>query len=190
MVDISEPFRDSNILELLMDKKFKVYVYDPEVDASKFAITTLLENECEIVDEINESDIAIAPLLNKKLTKQQYEAPTIGTLIFHPSLLPRHRGPDAIKWAYRMNESYTGVTWFWCSEGYDEGDICDQEIVELNKEVKPGAFYSAEILPAMQRTLGRIIRDLKVGIIRRVPQNHTAATYESKIHLSKENACI
>jgi methionyl-tRNA formyltransferase len=167
--------------EIYYGKELRIFVYNPDTAAGQAALNVIREEGHILVNNPETADLALAPLLNKKLLNEEYSSPKYGTLIFHPSLLPRHRGPDAIKWAYRLNESYTGVTWFWCSEGYDEGDICEQEIIPLDTLLRPGEFYEKEVLPALVRSLRRVLQNISRGIIRRVPQYHPAATYESKI---------
>ena len=44
-------------------------------------------------------------------------APTHGTIQYHPSLLPRHRGPSAINWAIIQGDAKTGVAIFWPDDG-------------------------------------------------------------------------
>ena len=53
--------------------------------------------------------------------------PRLGTVCFHPSLLPEHRGPSAISWAIRSGKQRTGISIFWPNEGLDEGDILLQK---------------------------------------------------------------
>src|SRR5690348_10662748 len=67
---------------------------------------------------------ALAPRLTRKLPADEYGLPLYGTLIFHPSVLPYHRGPDAIRWAVHLRERVSGVTWFWCRDGLDNGPVC------------------------------------------------------------------
>jgi methionyl-tRNA formyltransferase len=126
-------------------------------------------------------DLAIAPLLTRIIPAGELEAPAIGTLIFHPSPLPYGRGASAIKWAYRRGEPVTAATWFWANDGIDAGDICEQEIVRIDHNVRPREFYERDIIPAMTRTLARALDDISRGVIRRVPQVERHATYDSKI---------
>ena len=175
----------TSLYELYYGKQLKVFIYNPDCKASELAKDLIISYGHEIVNQPSLAHFAIAPLLTHKLTPEQFNAPRYGTLIFHPSLLPRHRGADAIKWAYKLGELYTGVTWFWCSEGYDTGDICEQEIVTLDKTLSPREFYDSVILPAMSETLKRILENISFGIIRRVKQNESAATYEPKIEKLK-----
>lgn len=160
----------------------RVFVYGdkalPIIDAC------LAELACRGVDMVanaEQADLAVAPLLTVKLSKEDLVAPSIGTLIFHPSLLPRHRGRDAIKWAYRLKETYTGATWFWADSGLDTGDICEMEVLAIDPVKPPREFYNRLVIPACVRMLGYIISDIQNGVIRRRPQQHEHATYESPI---------
>lgn len=127
------------------------------------------------------ADVAIAPLLNKKLSVQQINEPVFGTLIFHPSPLPYGRGASAIKWAYKRHEPITAATWFWADEGFDTGDICEQEIVRIDYDLRPRDFYTKHILPAMLRTLERALKDLDKGIKRCIPQVEMYSSYDKRL---------
>jgi len=62
----------------------------------------LVEKEHRHEPDIHKADLAIAPLLTTFLATEEILMPRMGTLVFHPSLLPRHRGGDAIKWAFKL----------------------------------------------------------------------------------------
>ena len=86
-----------------------------------------------------------------------------------------------IRWAYRRQEPITAATWFLADSGLDTGDICEQEIVKIDYDLRPREFYEQEIIPAMQRTLKRCLNDLQKGIKRRVPQIEKYATFDKRI---------
>lgn len=124
--------------------------------------------------------LAIAPSLQRKLPKVEYEAPELGTLIFHPSMLPLERGPDAVRWAIADRAAHTGVTWFWCGEGYDDGPICEQEMVAIPSGSTAGRLYKDVLIPAGLRSLERALVSIAAGVVRRVEQDKAAATYRGK----------
>lgn len=132
-----------------------------------------------LVETPAEALVALAPLLRRKLSGEELDAPGIGTLIFHPSLLPRHRGPDAIRWTLHSGETYSGVTWFWANEGLDTGPVCEQEIVALDPVERPAELYERKMTPAGLRALRRALLDISVGHVRMAEQSEAAATYES-----------
>jgi methionyl-tRNA formyltransferase len=138
----------------------------------------------EIVQTPEEADLAVAPMLKRILTEEQLNGPKLGTLIFHPSLLPRHAGPDAIKWAFRQGEKYTGATWFWGEKMLDGGDICEQEVLEILPGETPRQFYQRAVIPSALQLLKYAINDISNGHIRRRPQRIEARTYEPSLALS------
>ncbi|MQA94476.1 MAG: formyl transferase [Streptosporangiales bacterium] len=167
------------------DGRLNVFVHEldkaDETPIIKATAEVLDRHGCVVVDDESAADVAVAPLLTRKLPSQRLYAPALGTLIFHPSLLPRHRGPDAIRWAYRLKEPYTGATWFWADEKFDAGDICEMEVLDIRDGERPREFYERAVLPSAIRMLGWILTDLANGVVRRRPQNEEAATYESAI---------
>jgi methionyl-tRNA formyltransferase len=126
-------------------------------------------------------DVAVAPLLTDRLTKDELQYPAFGTLIFHPSPLPYGRGVSAIRWAYRRREPITAATWFWANEYLDAGDICEQEIIKIDYNLRPRTFYEQEILPAMIRTLERAVNAISAGYRRKIPQIEQYSTYDGII---------
>ncbi|MCL2563131.1 MAG: hypothetical protein FWE08_03750 [Oscillospiraceae bacterium] len=141
----------------------------------------LVEKEHRHEPDIHKADLAIAPLLTTFLATEEILMPRMGTLVFHPSLLPRHRGGDAIKWAFKLGEAYSGVTWFWPDEGIDSGDICEQEVVGILPGESPREFYQRAVIPAAVRSLGRALEGVASGMPRRVPQQLEHGSYEPRI---------
>lgn len=141
---------------------------------------TILECGCKVARGDCIPDVAVAPLLTRKIGLDEISRPYNGTLIFHPSPLPYGRGADSIKWAYRRKEPITAATWFWADDGLDTGDICEQEIVKIDYDLRPREFYEREIIPAMKRTLQRCLKGLMVGRARRIPQIERYATFDRK----------
>jgi len=160
----------------------KVYIYgDSGIPVVDLCTQCVHRHGMMIVPTAGECDVALAPLLTIKLELAELRAPRLGTLIFHPSLLPRHRGRDAIKWAFRCKETYSGATWFWADNGFDTGAICEQEILSIDQGESPRDFYSRAVIPSAVRLLGYILEDLKNGVVRKRPQMHEYATYEPPI---------
>jgi len=154
---------------------------DRELPIVRACLDSLERRKTVLVDQMAGADVALAPLLTKLLPPEETGKLKLGVLIFHPSLLPRHRGPDSIKWAFKLGEAYTGATWFWADEGYDTGDICEQEVLALVPGESPREFYERAVIPSAVRMLGYIVDDLDHGVARRRPQQNENATYEHKI---------
>src|SRR6185437_7534231 len=73
--------------------------------------------------------------------------PTHGSIQYHPSLLPRHRGPSSINWPIIAGESLTGVTIFWPDEELDHGPILLQKEVVIEPDASLGDVYFEHLFP-------------------------------------------
>lgn len=56
-----------------------------------------------------------------------------GGIGFHPSLLPRHRGVDSVRWTIKMGDAVTGASIYRLAEKCDGGDILLRRIVFVDK---------------------------------------------------------
>ncbi|HEU0221590.1 MAG TPA: methionyl-tRNA formyltransferase [Paracoccaceae bacterium] len=105
--------------------------------------------------------------------------PRMGSICFHPSLLPRHRGPSSINWAILMGETRTGLTWFYPTDGLDEGDILLQWECEIGPDETLGELYFGKIFPAGVDSVLEVAELFRAGRPPRRPQEEARATYES-----------
>ena len=68
----------------------------------------------------------------KKLPKEVFSIPVLGTINLHASLLPDYRGAAPINWVLINNERITGVTTFFINEKIDHGDIILKQEILIN----------------------------------------------------------
>jgi methionyl-tRNA formyltransferase len=101
-----------------------------------------------------------------------------GVLCFHPSMLPRHRGGDAVYWTFKMGDSESGVTWFWVDEGIDTGPIAIQGSVPIPPESSPGKLYYDTLVPLGARLFEDLLAKLERGERPSETQDESIATYE------------
>jgi len=121
------------------------------------------------------ADIAVVVAYGQILPASLLEAPRLGTLNVHASLLPRHRGPAPIEWTILSGDPETGVTIMQMDAGVDTGPILTQERVAI------AADESAGRLEGMLATVGgrllvRSLEDYVAGRIRPMPQPAEGAT--------------
>jgi methionyl-tRNA formyltransferase len=105
--------------------------------------------------------------------------PRFGSICFHPSLLPKHRGPSSINWAIIGGATKTGLTYFWPSDGLDEGDILLQKEVDVGPDDTLGAVYFQKIFPLGIEATLEAIDLVRAGNPPRIPQDESQASYES-----------
>ena len=73
--------------------------------------------------------------------------PQHGTIQFHPSLLPAHRGPSSINWPIILGRRETGLSIFRPVDGLDEGPIILQKKIEIGLDDTLGSIYFDQIFP-------------------------------------------
>jgi methionyl-tRNA formyltransferase len=105
----------------------------------------------------------------------------LGGVGFHPSLLPLHRGRDAIKWAVKMGDKVTGGSVYWLSKNVDGGAIAAQDYCFINSGDTAGSLWVEKIQPMGLKLIARVLTDLSNGIIVAEPQDNSLATWEPSL---------
>jgi len=114
-------------------------------------------------------DFISAKMLNK--TK-------LGAIGYHPSLLPRHRGRDAIRWAIKMGDVITGGSVYWLNQNVDAGAIAAQDWCWVTPEDDATSLWQEKLQPMGLRLLEKVIKDIDGGTLVRIPQDEAIATWE------------
>ncbi len=104
--------------------------------------------------------------------------PTHGTIQFHPSLLPLHRGPSSINWAIIQGRTETGLTIFRPTDGLDEGAVILQKKVDVSADDTLGSVYFDKIYPAGLAALTEAADAVVAGKATETIQDESQATYE------------
>ncbi len=105
--------------------------------------------------------------------------PTRGTIQYHPSLLPRHRGPSSINWPIIQGATKTGLSIFWPDNGLDTGPILMQKEVEVGENDTLGTVYFDKLFPLGVEAMIESIDMVRAGTAPRIVQDESQKTYES-----------
>jgi methionyl-tRNA formyltransferase len=106
------------------------------------------------------------------------EHPPLGTIQYHPSLLPRHRGASAINWAVINGEPTTGLTIFWPDEGLDTGPILLQKQVTIEPGDTLGTVYFNKLFHLGVEAVVEAVQLVKQGNAPRIVQDLSQGEYE------------
>ena len=72
-------------------------------------------------------DLQVMAFVTLFVPEEFLNIPTQGSIQYHPSLLPKYRGPSAINWPIIKGETETGLSIFWPDNGLDTGDVLLQK---------------------------------------------------------------
>jgi len=123
-------------------------------------------------------DLAVMAYVILLVPESILNAPRLGTIQYHPSLLPRHRGPSSINWPIIQGETKTGLTIFWPDKGLDTGPILLQKQVEIGPDSTLGSIYFDHLFPMGVAALMQAVDLVEAGTAPRIAQDDSAATYE------------
>jgi methionyl-tRNA formyltransferase len=102
--------------------------------------------------------------------------PRLGTIQYHPSLLPKYRGGSAINWAIIKGETRTGLTVFWPDKGVDTGPILLQKEVEIGPDDTAASLYFNKLFPLGVEAMLEAVELVKNDKAPRIPQDESQAT--------------
>lgn len=123
-------------------------------------------------------DLLILAYVTKIVPQAVIEVPRLGSICFHPSLLPRYRGGSAINWQLIRGETTGGVTVFWPDAGIDTGPILLQKEVPIGPDDSAGSFYYQRIFPLGVEAVLESVALIEAGRAPRVSQDEGRATYD------------
>jgi formyl transferase domain protein len=133
---------------------------------SDFADLTPLCNKANIplryVDNINSNesidwikslkpDIIFCFGWSNLIKKELLNLPKMGIVGYHPALLPKNRGRHPIIWALALGLKASGSTFFFMTDGVDDGDILSQEEVEIFYEDDARSLYDKVLATALKQ---------------------------------------
>jgi len=101
-----------------------------------------------------------------------------GAFGYHPSLLPRHRGRDAVAWTLRMRDPVAGGTVYWLNEVMDGGPIAAQEWCWTYGTDTPSSLWRERLFPIGVSLMERVLLDVPWHFAHKTPQDERAATFE------------
>ena len=123
-------------------------------------------------------DLGVMAFVTDIVPQSILDCPRLGTIQYHPSLLPRHRGRSAINWAIINGDTVTGITILWPDAGIDTGPILLQKEADISPSDTVGSLYYNKLFPLGVEALIESIDLIYKGEALRIPQDESQATYE------------
>jgi len=124
------------------------------------------------------ADLGVLAFVTVIVPQRIIELPRLGTICFHPSLLPRYRGGSAINWQIIRGETRGGLTVFWTDAGIDTGPVLLQKEVEIAADDTTGSLYFDKIFPLGLDAMEEAVRLIASGSAPRIAQDESRATYD------------
>ena len=126
----------------------------------------------------SKADICVMAYVLQFVPQELCKIPKHGTIQYHPSLLPKYRGPSAINWAIALGEDKTGLTIFRPSDGLDEGEVILQKEVVIAPDDTLGKVYFDKLFPLGVKALLESADLVVANKHQEVVQDESKANYE------------
>lgn len=124
------------------------------------------------------ADLAVLAYVTQIVPPAVFNTPRLGSICFHPSLLPRYRGGSAINWQLIKGETQTGVSVFWVDPGIDTGPIVVQKTAAIRPNDTAGSLYYDTLFPLGVEAVLEAVDTIAAGTAPRIAQDETRATYD------------
>ena len=125
-------------------------------------------------------DLQVMAFVTLFVPEDFLNAPTHGSIQYHPSLLPKYRGPSAINWPIIQGETETGLSIFWPDNGLDTGDVLLQKKTPISFADSLGSVYFDRLFPMGVEAMLESVDLVKAGKAPRLKQDESQATYEGR----------
>jgi methionyl-tRNA formyltransferase len=125
-----------------------------------------------------DADIGIMAFVLQFAPQEFVNIPKHGTIQYHPSLLPKYRGPSSINWPIARGEKKTGLTIFRPTDGLDEGPVVLQKETEVSENDTLGTVYFDRLFPLGVKAMLEAADLVVAGKHKEAVQDENAASYE------------
>ncbi len=126
-------------------------------------------------------DLGVMAFVTQFVSQAFCAIPAFGTIQFHPSLLPLHRGASSLGWSIILGRAETGFSVFRPSDGWDEGNVILSRAVPIEPDDTLGTLYFGKVFPMGVEGLLEAADLVVSGRATETVQDAAAATYEGII---------
>jgi methionyl-tRNA formyltransferase len=145
-----------------------------------FTPRTLRSEEAAETFQGLEAEVAVVVAYGMILPKAILDAPELGCLNLHASLLPRWRGAAPIQRAIMAGDTETGVAVMKMEEGLDTGPVAMAERVAIAPDMTAGELHD-RLMGLGADLMVRALAALSRGALNFTPQPDAGVTYAHKL---------
>jgi methionyl-tRNA formyltransferase len=124
------------------------------------------------------ADLGIMAFVLQFAPQEFVKIPQHGTIQYHPSLLPKYRGPSSINWPIIRGDTQTGLSIFRPTDGLDEGPVVLQKETPISPDDTLGTVYFDRLFPMGVKAMLEAADLVVAGKHREVVQDESQASYE------------
>ena len=143
-----------------------------------FQFPSLRNKEAQEAMRALNVDLGVMAYVLQFAPQEFVNIPKNGTIQYHPSLLPKYRGPSSINWPIIRGDTKTGLSIFRPTDGLDEGPVILQKEVPIGPDDTLGSMYFERLFPMGVAAMLEAADLVMSGKHREVVQDESRASYE------------
>ena len=138
----------------------------------------------EVWDEFRalKPDLQVMAFVTLFVPEDFLNIPTHGSIQYHPSLLPSHRGASSINWPIILGEKETGLSIFWPDNGLDTGPVLLQKKTPISDTDTLGTVYFDRLFPMGVDAMLESVDLVKAGKAPRIVQDESLRHLRRQVH--------
>ena len=125
-----------------------------------------------------DADIGLMAYVLQFAPQDFVNIPRHGTIQYHPSLLPKYRGPSSINWPIIRGDTNTGLSIFRPTDGLDEGPVMLQKETPIGPDDTLASVYFDRLFPMGVQAMLEAADLVVAGRHRETVQDESRASYE------------
>nr|XP_055045894.1 mitochondrial 10-formyltetrahydrofolate dehydrogenase isoform X2 [Misgurnus anguillicaudatus] len=124
------------------------------------------------------AELNVMPFCSQFIPMNVIDFPKYGSIIYHPSILPRHRGASSINWTLIEGDKKAGFSIFWADDGLDTGPILLQRECAVDPNDTVDTLYNRFLFPEGIKAMVEAVQLIADGTAPKIPQPEEGASYE------------
>ena len=134
--------------------------------------------EAVVATEPGRADLAVLAFVTQIIPVAILDGPRLGSVCFHPSMLPRYRGGSAISWQLVNGETEGGITAFRPDDGIDSGPVYLQRSIAIGPDDSAGSYYYDRVFEPGVEIMLEAVEELLAGRAKPVAQDESVASHD------------
>ncbi|XP_049549393.1 cytosolic 10-formyltetrahydrofolate dehydrogenase [Anopheles darlingi] len=124
------------------------------------------------------ANLNVLPFCSQFIPMEVIDGASYGSICYHPSILPLHRGASAIAWTLIDGDERAGFTIFWADDGLDTGPILLQKQCPVYSDDTLDTLYKRFLYPEGVTAMGEAVDMIAAGTAPKIPQTEIGASYD------------
>lgn len=135
------------------------------------------------------ANLNVLPFCSQFIPMEVIDGAAHGSICYHPSILPRHRGASAISWTLIEGDEIAGFSIFWADDGLDTGPLLLTKQCNVESYDTLDSIYKRFLYPEGVKSMKDAVDLIAQKKAPRIPQIEFGATYDPPI-FKAENQII